>query len=175
MHESRQVAHERAHDVDVLRHDLLHVRALHLDGYVGAARQARAVHLCDRGAAERRVVDGVEQLVEPGAVLALERGEHGLVGHGVNVAAQARQLDAEAFGQDLRAHREDLPGLDEGGAKLLEHAPELDRRDAAHHVVAAHDPKDLQQAGVAAPSAHAVAPGARAPEGAKDPDRLVVV
>ena len=141
--EGQQVPHERAHDVDVLRHHLLHVRALHLDGHVGPAGEARPVHLRHRGRAQRMLADGVEDGVEARAVLLLEHGDDRLVGHGLGVGAQLGELAAEALGQDLGAHGEDLAGLHEGGTQLLEQATELDGRDAAEHVVLAHDAEDL--------------------------------
>ena len=54
---ARCMAHDRAHDVDVLCHNLLGSGALHLDGDVLAGHERGAMHLGERGATQGLAVD----------------------------------------------------------------------------------------------------------------------
>ena len=169
--EAAQSARERAHDGDVLGHDLLDMRALYLDGHELACNQARLVHLGDGGGAERVVVDGVEDLLDGAVVLGAQGGEHRLAVHRLDVGAQLGELAREARRQDLGTHREDLAGLDEGGAELLEHPPQALGRETVEDVVATHDLQDLSDAPKAARAREVVL---RRPLGsaAEDADRV---
>ena len=145
-HEAAHVAREGPHDGDVLRHGLLHVGALDLDGHELARDQARLVHLGHRGRAQRIVVYSIEDILDGTVVLGAQGREHGVSVHGLHVRAQALQLAREARRQDLGPHGEDLARLDEGGAQLLEHAPQRLGREAVEDVVAAHDGQHLPNA-----------------------------
>ena len=149
-HKTGGVTHDRAHDVDVLRHDLLCAGTLDLDGHVLARGEAGAVHLRERGASQGLGVDRVEDVAQGVPVLGLEPLEHHLVGHRVDIRAQAAQLVAEALGQDLRAIRQDLPHLHEHGAELLDQAAQAHRRDVVPDLVLAREADDLGYALAAA-------------------------
>ena len=101
--EARRKARERAHDIDVLRHDLLGARALHLYSNVLSGNEAGAMDLRKRGATERIGIDGIEEVAELLAVFCLEAFEHHGIGNRVGLGAQAAQLVAIALGQDFRA------------------------------------------------------------------------
>ena len=120
--EACDVARERAHDVDVLRHDLLGAGALHLHGDVLARHEARPMHLRERRGAQRVGIDGVEDLPELVPVFRLQAIEHHRIRHRIDLRAQAAQLIAVALGQDLGTVGENLPHLHEHGAEFLEHA-----------------------------------------------------
>jgi len=173
-HAAVHVLGERAHDRDVLRHGLLHVRTLHLDGNELARDELGLVHLRHRCRTQGLVVDGIEQLLEGLVVLVAKRLEHGLAVHGLHVGAKLGKLARKALGQDLGAHGEDLTSLDEGGSQLLEHLPQALRGEAMKDVVAAHDRDDLTHPRQTSPRGgdRAVRRRASAPE---DPDRLVAV
>ena len=145
-HEEGRVARERAHDRDVLRHDLLHVRALDLDGHELARDEARLVHLRDRRRAQGNVVYCVEDLLDRGVVLGTQGLEHEVSVHRLHVGAQLRKLVAEGLGKDLGAHREDLARLHEGRAELLEELAERLGREPVEDVVVTRDREDLLQA-----------------------------
>ena len=145
-HEAAHVAREGPHDGDVLRHGLLHVGALDLDGHELARDQARLVHLGHRGRPQRVVVNGVKDVLDGPVVLGAQGREHGVSVHGLHVRAQALQLMREARRQDLGPHGEDLARLDEGGAQLLQHAPQRLGRETVEDVVAPHDGQHLSNA-----------------------------
>ena len=143
---TRDMPCERAHDVDVLRHDLLGAGTLHLDGNVLPRDETRAVHLRERGASERVGIDGIEQIAELLAVFRLEAVEHHRIRHRIDLGAQTTQLIAETLRQDLRAVGEDLAHLDEHGAQLLKQAAQLDRRDVVPDLILAHQCENLGDA-----------------------------
>ena len=145
-HEAAEPAGERAHDGDVLGHNLLHMRPLDLDGHELARDQARLVHLGDRGGAEGVVVDGVEDVLDGAVVLGSQGREDRVAIHGLHVRAQAGELACERRRENLRAHGEDLACLDEGGAQLLEHVAQALGREAVENVVAADDGEHLADA-----------------------------
>ena len=69
--------------------------------------------------------------------------QHGLVGHRVGVGTQFGEFVAERLRQNLRAHGQDLPDFDEGGAERLEHETHFDRRESVDCVELVGDPDDL--------------------------------
>ena len=145
-HKTRRSAHKRAHDVDILRHDLLRTGALHLHGNVLAAHELGTVHLRERCAAERLAVDPGEHLAHFLAVLGLQAVAHHPKRHGFHVGAQTAQLVAELLGQNLGPVGKNLPHLDEHGAELLEQAAQAHGRQIVPRLVFAHERKDLRDA-----------------------------
>ena len=87
-YEPAEAPGQRAHDGDVLGHDLLDMGALDLDGYKLACGEARLMDLRHGGGAERMVVDGVEDVLDGPVVLGAKGGEHRLAVHGLDVGAQ---------------------------------------------------------------------------------------
>ncbi len=138
--------HHRANDVDVLSHDLLRAGALHLNGNVLAGHQAGAVHLRERRATERIGVDRIEHLPQALAVLLFQTAEHYLIRHRLYVGAQATELVAKTLRQDLGAVGQNLPHLDEHGAKLFEQTAQAHRREVIPHAVLFDQANDLPNA-----------------------------
>ena len=136
-------ARQRAHDRDILRHDLLHVGALNLDGHQLTRDQAGLVHLRDRRRSERHVVDRVEDVLYGLGVLVAQRLEHGLAVHRLDFGAQLLELVAEALGQNLGPHGEYLAGLHKGRAQLLQQLAQRLRGEPVQDVVLLRDLKDL--------------------------------
>ena len=142
-YEPAEAPGQRAHDRDILGHDLLDMGALDLDGDELSGDEARLVDLSHGGGAERMVVDGVENVLYRLVVLGAKGLEHRLAVHWLDVGAQLGELARKALGQDLRAHRKNLARLDEGGAELLEHTAQALRREPVEDVVAPDDLQDL--------------------------------
>ena len=143
-------AHHRTDDVDILRHDLLRAGALYLNGHVLAGHQTGAVHLRKRRATERVGVDRVEHLPQALAVFLFQTAEHYLIRHRLYVGAQAAQLVAKPLRQNLGAVSQDLPHLDEHGAKLFEQAAQAYRRKVIPYAVLLDQANDLPNAFAAA-------------------------
>ena len=145
-HKMGRLGHDGAHDVNVLRHDLLGAGALHLDGHILAREQRSSMHLRERRASQGLAVDMREYLSEWPAVFGDEAIVHHGERNGLHVRAKTTQLIAVLLRQDLGAIGEDLPHLDEHGTQILEHAPQSARRKIVPCLVLAHDRQDLSDA-----------------------------
>ena len=100
-YEPAEAPGQRAHDRDVLGHDLLDMGTLDLDGDELSGDEACLVDLRHGGGAERMVVDGVENVLYRLVVLGAKGGEHRLAVHRLDVGAQLGELARKALGQDL--------------------------------------------------------------------------
>ena len=145
LHEARRLARHHAHDVDVERHGGLHAGPLDLHRHDIAIREARLVHLRKRRAAERRGVDGVEDVALARAVDAVKRRQHVLERQRFALHLEFCQLIAVGLREDLRARGQRLADLHEAGAQVFQHGAELFRREAAQEMVLLVDGVDLLQ------------------------------
>ena len=82
--------------------------------------QARAVHLGDRGGAERLALEVREQHRERRAELGFDRGAHLREGQGRHLVAQRRERRGHRGGQQVVAVRGELAGLHEGTLEIPE-------------------------------------------------------
>ena len=100
-------------------------RALHLHDDRLARVRARAVHLRDRRARERRLVERGEELLDGAAEAALDlaRGPRA-IGSGGQSSCSASSSSTQCDGQDVGAGREELAELDEGRPELDEELAE---------------------------------------------------
>src|SRR5262249_6116283 len=107
------------------------VRALHLDGDAPAVRQDGAMHLADRRRCHRLLLE-LEEQTRDRLVQVLEHHPlHVGVGKRPDVVLKAPELRDDVRRDDVRAGGEQLPELDERGAELVEHLPQVappDRR-----------------------------------------------
>ena len=71
-HKLRGMTDNRAHDVDILSHNLLRAGSLYLDGNILARCQARAMHLGKRCATQRVRVDRIKNSAELLTILSLK-------------------------------------------------------------------------------------------------------
>ena len=146
--------------------------ALYLNGDKLPANQTSLVYLCNRGRAQGHVIDGIEDLLDGPIVFPPQRLEQQVTVHWLHARAEFGELLAEALGQNLRTHGENLPRLHEGRTKLLEKMAKGLRRKAVKDVIAARYRQYLSEA------SHLARPRDLVPRGrrrlpSKEPDRLL--
>ena len=95
--------------------------------------------LGQRGASQRRGIDGVEHVALRVAVDVVERLEDGLERQRVALHLQLRQLVAVRLRQNLRARRQRLADLHEAGAQVLQHGAKGLGRETLQEVVLPQD------------------------------------
>jgi hypothetical protein len=88
-------------------------------------RQDGFVDLADRRGGDRDRVELGEKAFDRLAELLLDHALDVLVREGADVVLQAAELGDDVRREDVGAHREELPELDEGRAQLVEELAEV--------------------------------------------------
>ncbi len=102
----------------------LRVGALDLDDHLVPARQARAMHLADRGRGDGLLVELGEDLFDTQPELGLDDPPDVGERLGPGTVLELAQLLDDVGRNDVRPRRHQLPELDERGPELVEHVPE---------------------------------------------------
>ena len=108
-------------ELEIVLHLLGDAGPLHLDGNNATVRKQRPVDLGERGSADRLRIEFREEARERRSKLLFDQALRLGGGKGCDGVVQRAQRLGVLERHVVRAHREHLPRLDEGGAETLEH------------------------------------------------------
>ena len=143
--EDLQDARRTLQEHDVLAHDVVHARSLHLDDDLLTVQEHGAMHLRNRSRTQRFFINRAEDARPATLILLLDDLLYDGKRQGVRLRLQFHKFIAVFLRQKIRTHAHDLPEFHESRSEIFQDQPQLLGRYAMHDVARAQDFNHLAQ------------------------------